>query len=590
MVGALLLTQGQAYDNRYLLNLLLDHDFGLYENLSPNSLMMAPHAMKASATHDPDTPRLHEAMRGEHRDEFLAAMGKEIAELEAHGTWKIVRKESMPDGANLLPSTWALKIKRYPDGRMRKNKARFCVRGDKQIAGVDYFESYAPVASWSTVRMVMNLAIQRNWATRQVDFSNAFVQAELKEEVYVELPEMFRDEHNHGSTNGVVLKLNKSLYGLVQAPLSWYNHLQKGLNELDFKVSALDPGMYYGRGMILITYVDDTLFFGPDIKAIEKVISELEGLGYGLTREEGDETTAFAFLGVSILPDPVTKMLKLTQRGLILKVLAATGMSECNTKGSPALSTPLGTNADGPRRKETWHYASVIGMLMYLSSNAHPEIQFSVHQCARFTHCPRASHEEAVKHICRYLQGAKDEGLRFKPTDDLQLDCYVDADFAGLWNYESDQDPVCVKSRTGYVMTLGGCPIQWNSKLQTEIALSTTEAEYIALSQAMRELIPLRRLLLEIVTEMKLPGITDSVIKSTVFEDNNGAISTATAVKMTPRTKHIAVKYHFFKSYLHAGTGITIAKIDTNLQKADIFTKGLAPHKFAEIRKLLCDW
>jgi hypothetical protein len=401
---------------------------------------------------------------------------------------------------------------------------------------------------------------------------------------------MFRDEQSHGSKDGVVLKLNKSLYGLVQAPLSWYNHLQKGLNELDFKVSALDPGMYYGRGMILITYVDDTLFFGPDIKAIERVIAELEGLGYGLTREEGDETTAFAFLGVSILPDPVTKMLKLTQKGLILKVLSATGMSDCNTKGSPALSSPLGTDADGSHRKEAWHYASVIGMLMYLSSNAHPEIQFSVHQCARFTHCPRSSHEEAVKHICRYLQGAKDEGLRFKPTDDLQLDCYVDADFAGLWNYESDQDPVCVKSRTGYVMTLGGCPIQWNSKLQTEIALSTTEAEYIALSQAMRELIPLRRLLLEIVTTMKLPGITDSVVKSTVFEDNNGAISTATAVKMTPRTKHIAVKYHFFKSHIVAGTGITIAKIDTNLQKADIFTKGLAPQKFAEIRKLLCDW
>jgi hypothetical protein len=546
--------------------------------------------MKASSTHDPDTPRLHEAMRGEHRDDFLAAMGKEISELEAHGTWSIVRKESMPLGSNLLPSTWALKIKRYPDGRMRKNKARFCVRGDKQIAGVDYFESYAPVASWSTVRMVMNLAIQRGWATRQVDFSNAFVQANLKEEVYVELPEMFRDDQNHGSKDGVVLKLNKSLYGLVQAPLSWYNHLQKGLNELDFKVSTLDPGMYYGRGMIIITYVDDTLFFGPDLKAIENVITELEGLGYGLTREEGDENTAFAFLGVSILPDPVTKMLKLTQKGLILKVLAATGMSDCNSRGSPALSTPLGTDADGPRRKDDWHYASAIGMLMYLSSNAHPEIQFAVHQCARFTHCPRASHEEAVKHICRYLQGVKDNGLMFKPSNDLELDCYVDADFAGLWNYESDQDPVCVKSRTGYVMTLGGCPIQWNSKLQTEIALSTTEAEYIALSQAMRELIPLRRLLLEIVTAMKLPGITHSLVKSTVFEDNNGAIATATAVKMTPRTKHIAVKYHFFKSHLDVGTGISLAKINTNLQKADIFTKGLAPQKFAEIRKLLCGW
>jgi hypothetical protein len=144
MVGALLLTQGQSYDTRYLLNLLLDHDFGLYENLTP-SLIQGPHAMKASSVSDPDTPKLHEAMCGDQRDDFLTAMGQEIAELESHGTWDVVRKASMPSGANLLPSTWALKIKRYPDGRMRKNKARFCVRGDRQIAGVDYFESYAPV-------------------------------------------------------------------------------------------------------------------------------------------------------------------------------------------------------------------------------------------------------------------------------------------------------------------------------------------------------------------------------------------------------------------------------------------------------------
>jgi hypothetical protein len=116
---------------------------------------------------------------------------------------------------------------------------------------------------------------------------------------------MFRDEQNNGNKDGVVLKLNKSLYGLVQAPLSWYNHLQKGLTELDFEVSKLGPGMYYGRGMILITYVDDTLFFWPDLKEIEKVITDLEGLGYGLTRKEGDETTAFAFLGVSVLLDPI---------------------------------------------------------------------------------------------------------------------------------------------------------------------------------------------------------------------------------------------------------------------------------------------
>jgi hypothetical protein len=149
-------------------------------------------------------------------------------------------------------------------------------------------------------------------------------------------------------------------------------------------------------------------------------------------------------------------------------------MSDCNTQVSPALLLPLGTDADGPHHKESWIYGLAVEMLMYLLSNAHPEIQFLVHQCARFTHCPQASHEEGIKHIYRYLQGFKYNGLTFKPSNDLQLDCYVDPDFAGLWNYESDQDLVCVKSRTGYVMTLGGFPIQWNSKLQTEIALSTT--------------------------------------------------------------------------------------------------------------------
>jgi hypothetical protein len=211
------------------------------------------------------------------------------------------------------------------------------------------------------------------WASRQVDFSNAFVQATLEEEVYVEVPAMFADENNHDKES-VVLKLHKSLYGLVQAPRSWYHHLQKGLDKLDFKPSERDSAMYYGRGMILITYVDDTLFFGPDLKEIEKVIAELESAGFALTREEGDEDNVFSFLGVSITPNKATNMLTLTQTGLIDKVLTATGMQDCNTRGSPSTMTPLGTDARGAHRKEMWNYASVIGMLMYLSSNAHPEI------------------------------------------------------------------------------------------------------------------------------------------------------------------------------------------------------------------------
>ena len=137
MTAALLLTQGHTYDNRYFLNLLLDHNFGLYENLSADSPMLHPNAKKDSSTVDPDSPCLHEAMHGEHREDFLKAMGKEISKLESHGTWDIVRKTSMHQGTNLLPSTRAFKIKRYPDGGIQKRKARFCVRGNKKIEGVD---------------------------------------------------------------------------------------------------------------------------------------------------------------------------------------------------------------------------------------------------------------------------------------------------------------------------------------------------------------------------------------------------------------------------------------------------------------------
>ena len=187
-----------------------------------------------------------------------------------------------------------------------------------------------------------------------------------------------------------------------------------------------------------------------------------------------------------------------------------------------------------------------------------------------------------------------EEGLIFSPTKDLTFSCYVDADFAGLWNYEDDQDPVCVRSRTGYVMTMGGCPIHWTSKLQTELALSTTEAEYFALAQAMHEFIPMQRAFDDMLMVFKLDKENNPIVKSTIFEDNNGAISTATSPKMSPRTKHIAVKYHFVKllfNPLHNDTNVfAIEKIDTTIQKADIFTKGLPAETFLKLQKLLCNY
>ena len=184
----------------------------------------------------------------------------------------------------------------------------------------------------------------------------------------------------------------------------------------------------------------------------------------------------------------------------------------------------------------------------------------------------------------------------------MTLDCYSVADFAGLWNVEDSQDPVCVKSRTGYVITLANCPLVWASKLQTEIACSTLESEYIALSTAIRELIPIRCVLQEVGNTLSLPFTQPSIVQSTCFEDNNGALGLANSPKLTPRTKHIAVKMHFFKSYLRlspCGTGsapvptmppLRIQRIDSAEQKADIFTKGLPEATFISIRKLLMGW
>ena len=234
----------------------------------------------------------------------------------------------------------------------------------------------------------------------------------------------------------------------------------------------------------------------------------------------------------------------------------------------------------------------MVGMLLYLSSNSRPDIQFAVHQCARFNHCPRKSHGEAIKRICRYLVGTQGKGLLFKPSKKMELDLYLDADFAGLWEHEHDQDPVCVKSRTGYLISLGECPVIWVSKLQTEIALSTLESEYIALSQAMRDLVPMRRLLQEVGTKMNLDFAKPALVHSTIFEDNNGALGLATSPKLTPRTKHIGVKYHWFKSLIGESNGneFIIKKIESENQKADILTKGLPSETFKAIRNLVSGW
>ena len=274
-------------------------------------------------------------------------------------------------------------------------------------------------------------------------------------------------------------------------------------------------------------------------------------------------------------------------------------MEDSNSTRTPALTTPLGTDKDGKDFEEKWNYPTVIGMLMFLANNSRPDIAFAVHQCARFTHAPKESHAAGVKRIIRYLNGTKDEGMYLEPTGELNVDCYVDADFAGLWKSEDSQDPLCVKSHSGHMITFMGCPLQWKSKLQTQIALSTMESEYIALSLAMRELIAVRATLKEIFThvfhspdaKLTYSAIAKgfSIPPSKVYEDNEACLKFASMPKMSPRTKHIAVPYHFFRSKVKE-LEIKVLAVDTKRQLADQFTKGLPQEKFEHDRKVLLGW
>jgi hypothetical protein len=265
-------------------------------------------------------------------------------------------------------------------------------------------------------------------------------------------------------------------------------------------------------------------------------------------------------------------------------------MTDCNAKDTPASSTALGSDLSGEVFNNEFNYASAVGMLMYLASNSRPDIAFAVHQCARFTHSPKASHGEAIKRICRYLKGTLDKGLILRPAKgNIRLDVYVDSDFAGLWKQEDNQDPVCVKSRTGFVILLADCPLVWQSKLQGQVALSTMEAEYIALSTSLRSLLPLKALVAEVAASLMDDSTFLTSTYSSVFEDNTGALLLAQSPRISPRSKHIAVPYHFFREHVANGT-VQIHKVASEVNPADLFTKGLERIKFQALRKLLTGW
>ena len=556
-------------------------------SLDDSTLSFASPLSFATTLVDSDTLTLSQAKKDPDWPKFVEAMQKEMAghEMEDDPHWDIISVKDMKlvNGVRPIPvnAVWAFKRKRDPLGTIIKWKARLNVHGGQTTHGDHYWDTYAPVVQWLTVRIVLILSLLENLHNRSIDFVLAFPQAKIKVDVYMKMPYGY-----HAPADGLyVLKLRKNLYGFRDASFTFWEKTRDLLisDKYGFTQSCVDQCLFIRNDCILVTYVDDCLLFSRDNKVIDSVISLLEK-DFVMT-DEGEVTK---YLGVDVKRSSDGSLIELRQPYLIQRILETLKITDANHKTTPSTKPLLHKDADGSERKDTWNYRSVKGMLNYLAGSTRPDIAFSTHQCARFCNKPTHLHETAMKRIGRYLLGTADKGIILQPDRNKNVECYVDADFAGNWNKAEAEDAVNMLSRTGYVIQFMGCPILWVSKLQTEIALSTTEAEYIALSQAMRDVIPLMTIIEELSEVLKIKKEKPKIF-CTVFEDNNGALELAKTPRMRPRTKHISLTYHHFRQQVKDGK-IKIEAIDTKVQIADIFTKPLPRLQFESLRKIFPGW
>jgi histone deacetylase 1/2 len=466
-------------------------------------------------------------------------------------------------------------------------KARFCCRGDLQE---DDFETFAPVVSWTSVRFFLVLTMVIDWVTCSIDFSSAFLQADLPSPIWVHLPRGF-----HSSRPGkTCLRLNKSQYGLTVAPRLWYQHLLAALKDMGFTQSTQDACLLYKQDLLLIVYVDDVGIAAPASTLIDQFVSDLKSRGFELTKEGSFSE----FLGIKFEEDKAAGTITLTQKGLIKKVIAAAGLEHCNPTRTPAASAALGIDPAGEPYSESWNYPSIVGMLLYLATNTRPDISFAVSQVARFNHNPKQSHARAVKMIVRYLHGTSEMGMIVKPTGTLELVDWSDSDYCGLHRRDPDESPSSVKSRGGYMLTLSEVPLVWQSKLHSSITLSTLEAEYSTLSISLRTLIPLRALLLEVTSAIHVDSSLRASLRCRVFQDNRASWQLANLQRLTNRTKYFLVKWHWFWSHVRRGPEddhdpnrfLVIDSCSTHVMRADIMTKGLLGEKFEGCRHMNQGW
>jgi hypothetical protein len=485
--------------------------------------------------------------------EWKQSMISEYDSLIENDTWKLVK---LPENRMVIKTKWIFKTKRDTNGNIVKRKSRLVAKGYTQRYGIDYEETYAPVVRYTSIRFLMALAVKNRLMIHQMDAVTAFLQGDVNEEIYIEQPEGFDDQ------TGRVCQLKKAIYGLKQSGRMWNLKLDQTLKNNGLKASKLDPCVYFSgnKELIVAIYVDDFLIFYKDRKCLENLQNILTN-----TFKMKDIGDAKGCIGIRINRND--EKIELDQQIYVEEILKRFGMTDCKPVKNPACtSIHLTKEMDGDDESDKdVPYQEAVGSLLFLSQGTRPDIAQAVNEVSRYNSYHTKSHWAAVKRIFRYLRGTSGTKLTYTASSSGDFVGYSDSDWGG------DRDSR--KSTQGYVFKMANGAISWKSSKQNTIALSSTEAEYMALCTAVKEGLWLRQLAGELFQEGN--DMNKSLI---IFCDNQSAIKLSLSEGYRPRTKHIDLKYHFIREKIKNGD-IDVQFIGTNFNTADALTKGVSADK-----------
>ena len=455
-------------------------------------------------------------------------------------------------------------------------------KGYSQKEGIDYSEVFSPVVRHTSIRLLLSIVAAQDLELEQMDVKTAFLHGHLEESIYMEQPPGFREP----GSDGKVCLLKKSLYGLKQSPRQWYKRFDTYVRSIGLYRCESDSCVYVksldnGSRMYLLLYVDDMLIACKSKKAVQELKAALSR-----EFEMKDLGPARKILGMEIIRDRPNGMLHLSQGGYIKKILERYGMKDAKPAALPlaahfSLSKTMSpqTEVEAQEMKKV-PYASGVGSLMYAMVCCRPDIAHAVSQVSRFMAQPGREHWRALKGIFRYLVGTVGVGICYGQQkgaegSDLskeargQLYGYVDADFGG--------DVDTRRSITGFVFSLFGGPVSWRSCLQPITALSTTEAEYIGITEAAKEALWLKGLMLEM-------GLDQNVVW--IYSDSQSALMLAQNAVYHARMKHIDIRYHRIRELVEEGE-VELVKVHTKENPADALTKVLPRDSFQKCVSLM---